>query len=115
MRENRPYGSEGGGDTLPDPYPVERQCRWYETISHNLDAGIRMVPGDSDHSIKPMARRKSAGFKLRASAASALAAVAMTVALPAASTAPAQEGERSFGLFDQIFGGSARLSEIGRA
>ena len=69
-----------------------------------------MVPGDSDHSIKPMARRKSAGFKLRASAASALAAVAMTVALPAASTAPAQEGERSFGLFDQIFGGSARLS-----
>ena len=57
-----------------------------------------------------MARRKSAGFKLRASAASALAAVAMTVALPAASTAPAQEGERSFGLFDQIFGGSARLS-----
>ena len=69
-----------------------------------------MVPGDSDHSIKPMARRKSARFKLRASAASALAAVAMTVALPAASTAPAQEGERSFGLFDQIFGGSARLS-----
>src|SRR5712691_5676801 len=67
-----------------------------------------MVPGDSDHSIKPMARRKSAGFKLRASAASAFAAVAMTVALPAASTA--QEGERSFGLFDQIFGGSARLS-----
>jgi len=57
-----------------------------------------------------MARRKSARFKLRASAASALAAVAMTVALPAASTAPAQEGERSFGLFDQIFGGSARLS-----
>jgi tol-pal system protein YbgF len=72
-------------------------------------------PGDPDHSTKPMACRKSPRFKPRAAAAAALAAVAMTVALPAASTAPAQEGERSFGLFDQIFGGSSRLSGGDRA
>ena len=67
-----------------------------------------MVLGDLDHSIKPMARRTSARFTPRASAASAFAAVVMMAAFPA--VAAAQEGERSFGLFDQIFGGSARLN-----
>jgi hypothetical protein len=31
MRENRPYGSEGGeGDTLPDPYRGETSARSIE-------------------------------------------------------------------------------------
>jgi hypothetical protein len=36
MRENRPYGSEGGeGKSLPDPYRVNICRGWYK-LSHAL-------------------------------------------------------------------------------
>src|SRR5262249_16930233 len=74
-----------------------------------------MVVGERRSQQRAIVRCKSARFELRASAASALAAAVMTIAFSAASAGLAQEAERSPGLLDQIFGGSARLSGVDRS
>ena len=43
MRENRPYGSEGGeGDTLPDPY--RRSCQPYQILIWPTAHGKATLP-----------------------------------------------------------------------
>ena len=69
-------------------------------VSHNLDAGIRMVFRGFNHNKTPMAR-----FAPRVTTASLLALLAIAAAGPIASSARAQEP----GLFDRIFSGSERF------
>jgi tol-pal system protein YbgF len=74
-----------------------------------------MVFGGFNHTEVLMPRSIRARLAFRASAASALAVLLLLAASPATGPARAQEGERSFGLFDRIFGGSERLSGSGGA
>jgi hypothetical protein len=51
MRENRPYGSEGGEGNLPDPYPraPQRSARWRESWIRHRQQGTSLRPHPTEN------------------------------------------------------------------